>query len=45
MTKLKTTEKNYRAPECWDGKLTPWLLCQSLTEGSLEDLTEEDWTL
>lgn len=45
MNELKTPKNHYCVPDCWDGDMLPGILCQSLADGSLEDLTEEDWTI
>lgn len=35
----------YKAPVSEASELLPDLLCDSLVDGGLEDITEEDWTL
>lgn len=41
----KTNKKKYSAPVTEYGVIPRGLLCESILEGGLEDLTEEEWTL
>ena len=43
MTK-HSTKQGYSAPRTEYGPAVPELLCQSLVDGSIEDVGEEDWT-
>ena len=45
MTYLKEKKEEYRIPLIAVSASIPDMLCQSTTDGGIEDLGEEEWTL